>query len=530
MTAETDGNPFFVREILRHLVESGAVTQDAGGRWELSGDLAALGLPPSVHDVVDRRVDRLGANMRRILSAAAVIGREFELELLARVTEAPDAELLDTLEAAVGARLVREHNDRVGWWVFAHNLINHTLYDALGRTRQTWLHRAVAAGAGGDVRRRSGSRIGELARHWNAAAAPVEAEKALAYSRRAGERALEGLAPDEAVRLFGLALDLLKRTGDDPAERCEILIGLGEAQRQTCRREFRDTLLTASRIAVQLGDSDRAARAALANSRGFASTFGKSTRSASPSSSERSNSTAAPSRHAGHACSALLAMELQFDPTMSAGAPSRTSALALAREAGDPRTLADVLFDHLYASGGRANIARHRALTSELQSLAEQIGDPALAIWGHFSGAYAAKLDGAPDRAGENLLRALALAEELGQPVLLWMATYLPAGLQMMLGDLDAAERLSLQALPIGTDAGQSDALMIFGAQTDVIRVQQDRVGEIIELVEQSVEANPRIPAWRAALAQHYALVGRREDPGAVLAGAAGERLRGRAL
>ncbi len=79
---ETAGNPFFAGELVRHLTESGAIVQEDGGRWRLVGDVAELGLPQSVREVIGRRVDRLGSDARTALSAAAVIGRDFELDLL----------------------------------------------------------------------------------------------------------------------------------------------------------------------------------------------------------------------------------------------------------------------------------------------------------------------------------------------------------------------------------------------------------------------------------------------------------------
>ena len=84
---ETAGNPFFAGEVLRHLTESGAIVQEEGGRWRLAGDLAELGLPQSVREVIGRRVERLGPDARTALSAAAVIGREFDLDLLLAVLE-----------------------------------------------------------------------------------------------------------------------------------------------------------------------------------------------------------------------------------------------------------------------------------------------------------------------------------------------------------------------------------------------------------------------------------------------------------
>jgi len=90
---ETDGNPFFTTELLRHLGESGLVHQDEAGRWVASDDLYEKGLPQSVREVVGQRVDRLGDEARRVLSQAAVIGRDFDIELLAQVAEIDEDDL-----------------------------------------------------------------------------------------------------------------------------------------------------------------------------------------------------------------------------------------------------------------------------------------------------------------------------------------------------------------------------------------------------------------------------------------------------
>jgi predicted ATPase len=84
---ETDGNSFFVAEILRHLEESGAVAPDESGRWALTGSLAELGLPQSIREVVLGRASRLGEEAAELLSTAAVIGREFDLGLLSRIVD-----------------------------------------------------------------------------------------------------------------------------------------------------------------------------------------------------------------------------------------------------------------------------------------------------------------------------------------------------------------------------------------------------------------------------------------------------------
>ena len=82
---ETDGNPFFTTEMLRHLAETGLVHQDETGRWVASDDLYEKGLPQSVREVVGQRVDRLGEDVRKVLSQAAVIGRDFDIDVLSAV-------------------------------------------------------------------------------------------------------------------------------------------------------------------------------------------------------------------------------------------------------------------------------------------------------------------------------------------------------------------------------------------------------------------------------------------------------------
>ena len=95
---ETEGNPFFATELLRHLGESGLVYQNEAGRWVASEDLYEKGLPQSVREVVGQRVDRLGEEMRRVLSQAAVIGRDFDAKVLAAVVESDEDALLDVID------------------------------------------------------------------------------------------------------------------------------------------------------------------------------------------------------------------------------------------------------------------------------------------------------------------------------------------------------------------------------------------------------------------------------------------------
>ena len=108
---ETDGNPFFVSEVLRHLAETGAIRQSLDGRWEAGKTLEDVGLPNSVREVISARVVNLGVQAQRTLSLASVIGRDFDFELMIRAADLSDDELLELLDVAKAAALVRESPD-----------------------------------------------------------------------------------------------------------------------------------------------------------------------------------------------------------------------------------------------------------------------------------------------------------------------------------------------------------------------------------------------------------------------------------
>jgi hypothetical protein len=265
---ETDGNPFFVGELLQHLTESGALELGEDGRWRLQKQIAELGLPQSVRDVVSRRIERLGEEPREVLTAASVFGRTFDLNVLALVLDRSEDEILDVLDTALESSVVVESSERLGEFSFAHALINHTLYDRLGATRRARMHRRVADALEQLFGEDPGERLPELANHFYRAVVASDRNKAVDYARRAGERALMQLAPDEAVRWFNQALELLGPEAE-PAERCDLLTGVGIAQKHLGEPAFRETLLEAAAIARRLGDVPRMVRATLENTRGW---------------------------------------------------------------------------------------------------------------------------------------------------------------------------------------------------------------------------------------------------------------------
>jgi class 3 adenylate cyclase len=519
---ETDGNPFFVGEILRHLLESGALVQGADGRFRLEGDIEDLGLPQSVREVVGRRVERLSEPTRRALGVAAVIGREFDVALLARVLETGDDELLDLLEEASAASVVDEASP-VGRFSFSHALINHTLYETLSRTRRARLHGRIAEALEEVCGDDPGDRVAELAHHWGHAVTTDDSSKAVDYARRAGERALQKLAPAEAVRWFAQALELqADGAPGDRAARCDLLVGLGEAQRQVGDPAHRDTLLGASRLAEELGDADRAARAAFANHRDWAPSILGAVDEERLAALERAvelDGLRNPARSAQ--LISVQAVELMYDPDHERRWALADEALALARETRDDKTLASALLHHFPATVGRADFQAARARADELLDLAERLDDPALRLWAGQTDFGLRLRYGELEAANARLDRVQAIARELGQPVPRWFAAFVESSLRYAEGDLAASEHAAQDALEIGSDAAPADALLVYGGAIAPIRVAQGRSEEIVGMLEQAAANYPRMAAWQAGRAASYTDVGRTGEAAQIVAEAA---------
>jgi class 3 adenylate cyclase/tetratricopeptide (TPR) repeat protein len=507
---ETDGNPFFVAELLRHLVESGALYQGADGRWTLRGPLGELGLPQSIREVIDRRVERLGAEATRVLSVAAVIGRDFDLALLQPVVGGDEDPLLDLLDEACEASLIAESEAAPGRFTFMHALINHALYEGLGPTRRARTHRQVAEALERMYGDEPGARLGELANHWTHATVAIDSSKAVEYSRRAGENALAELAPDEALRWFTQALELLPEP-HDTAERCELLIGLGEAQRQVGEPEFRDTLLDAARIALEIGDHDRLAQAALANTRGFTSEIGR----VDDERLEILEAAAArlPAEDLRRAdVLTLLAMELTWAGPTSRRVELAQEGLALARAGADAETLMHVIDRYLYAIWLPRTLEERLELSAELLELAEGTRDPLRRQMAFNRRIYYVIEAGHGHDADRVVAGMRETAARFPQPFLQWVARYQSAMVTHMHGRLEEAEALCDQAVAIGTDGGEPDALLLYAAQLVGIRYDQGRVDEVLELAEQSVEDFPLLPAWHAFYVTALCQLGRHDD------------------
>ena len=524
ITSETDGNPFFVGEVLRSLAESGRLLYDEETeRWSVDRS-APLGLPESVRDVIGRRVERLGAQTRDVLTLAAVIGRSFELKLLTRLVDLTEGQLLDLLEAAVEAFLLDESTERVGQFRFVHALINQTLYEALGPTRRARMHHQVAWALEDLYGPDPGEHVGELALHWRLATMSIDTRKAADYAFRAGQLALDSLAPAEAAKLFADAVELLGPTKD--ADHCRALIGLGKAQQLTGDPAYRKTLLDASRIAATLRDAGLASGAALANTRGFMSLIGDLDEERCDAIERALELDDCTDPSLRGQLLALLAQELLYEQDRTRRQALATQAIGLSRKIGDARAKARALQHAFHGLWSPDMLAVRAGVADDLLANARAVEDRTLEFWALYLAQHVSFETGDFARAQLVLDRQQELATALSQPTLSWIALIHAAGWELVKGDLAAGERLAKQALEAGNAAGQPDALQIYGEQRALVRTYQGRGdARLIQLSRQAAVVHPKMTVWAASGAHYESHFGRPEAAAAILRDAVESRL-----
>jgi tetratricopeptide (TPR) repeat protein len=484
MWEETDGNPFFVSEVVRNLYESGNL-QQRGGRWTVTAPIDELGIPEGVRAVVGRRLSRLSNVANGVLACAAVAGLSFRPAVVQAASGVSEEAVVAALEEAVATRLVVELPDE--GFRFSHALVRTTLYDELSAARRGVLHRKVAEALealGEDAREDA---LPALAHHWLRAVAPSSrVDRAVDYATRAGDRALRQLAHDEAVSYYSQALDLLDAdaTADDP-RRLTLLIDLGEAQRRAGDPAHRQTLLDAAAFAQRLGDADGLARAALANNRGFFS-VSDGVDEERVGVLERALAALDPADSPVRArLLANLAEELGFSPEHDRRERLAAEALEMALRLGDASALAQVL-SRRYST--LPTTAERRRELAALTDIADRLGDPAVQFWGHVYGCLTDLTVGDAEGYRRSLDACGAIAAELGQPTLRWTAGFLQSAASRLEGRLDEAEAASREALDIGTGAGIRDAFYIHAVNLFWIRYDQGRLDEVIGVYERAAD------------------------------------------
>ncbi|HKG48087.1 MAG TPA: protein kinase [Pyrinomonadaceae bacterium] len=202
---ETEGNPFFVEEVLKALIERGSVRRESG-HWRRC-DVDQMLIPQSVKEAIGNRLDRVSQNCNEVLRVCAILGKVFTFEELSAAAEQNEDTLLDALDEAAGAQLIAAGSGDS--FSFTHDKIREVLYEELNPIRRRRLHRHVAEG----LERRcehSPCAVEKLAHHYIQAG---DHQRGLEYAKQAAAEAVRVFAFDEAIAAYGRARDCAEALG-----------------------------------------------------------------------------------------------------------------------------------------------------------------------------------------------------------------------------------------------------------------------------------------------------------------------------
>jgi tetratricopeptide (TPR) repeat protein len=259
----TEGNPFFIEEMVQALFDEGALIRN--GQVKITGPLSQLRLPPTVQGILASRIDRLPSEQKDLLQTLAVMGRESPFALISQVTSRADAPLERMLSDLQGGEFIYEQH-AVGdiEYTFKHALTQEVAYSTLLIERRKLLHERAAVAMESLYAERLDDHLSELAHHYSCSA---NNRKAVHFLGRAGRQAQERSAYSEAFAFLTKGLELLKKLPDDgerALEEFDLQMALGWLLYQTkgpAAAERETPVVRTRELAEQLGDKTKLAEA-----------------------------------------------------------------------------------------------------------------------------------------------------------------------------------------------------------------------------------------------------------------------------
>jgi predicted ATPase/DNA-binding SARP family transcriptional activator len=488
---ETEGNPFFIEEIIRNLTEG----LDVGAAT--ASDLQGFGLPEGVKRMLARRLDRLDPPTIEFLRVAAVAGRDFDVELLEELVDLNEGEFLSALEEALRAGVLLETTAVPGRYSFSHALIREALYEGMSSPRRARLHRRV-----GEALEASGTAsLSALALHFTRATAVQDAEKAISYATQAGSEATAVLAHEEAVEHYTRALEVVTRAyPDEVGRRLNLLLALGEAcVRAGERARARDVLLEAARLAEQLDDTPSLVRAVVGAARRYVQAPREDSEliahldraldmTAGQQTPERV-------RLLSRACGTLY-----FSDQRGRMEELSQEAVKIADGLDDPEAKAYACAARRAALWDPAHLAERLEASTTMLTAARRLGDMELQLQAHAWLVVDLLESGDRDGVDAQIDTFNAGAEELRQPLFRWQALTW-RGMQALLnGSLPEAEEAASEALAAGAPSESITAPQYYTMLLLNIRREQGRAGEVEGAIRDMALANPHRRGWRVGL------------------------------
>jgi class 3 adenylate cyclase len=505
---ETEGNPFFVHEVVRLL--------QADGRLDRPEEVASwsVEIPQGVRQVIGRRLSALPEECNRLLAIASVVGREFDLRVLVRAGELSEDRALELLERAEDARVVAEVEGAPSRYRFIHALVRETLYEEIRSTRRLRLHRSVAQVLEEIHAAKPEPVLAELAFHYCEAAPGGDVDKAVDYAVRAAERADESLAYEETVVNYERALSALEVREPVDAERhCKLLLRLAAAQyRSGAPAKAREIFAQGVASAREIDSPELFARAALQDGtvEGIsASTVDWDWIAILEEALERLPEGDSPLRAR---ILAEMAAALIWEENAERSRSLAHDATAMARRIGDAKSLSRALTLESIHLSRPEDVEQRIRVQDELVALSVELGDRVRELSSRSARLILFVELADPEQVDRELARYIELAEQLRQPYArAWVARY-RSGRALREGRIGDARADAWLGLTEGRRSDDEFATQLFGVYFYMLRRMQGRFREVEEALRAGVERFPTVPAWHALLACLLAETGRPEE------------------
>jgi DNA-binding winged helix-turn-helix (wHTH) protein/tetratricopeptide (TPR) repeat protein len=505
----TEGNPFFIEELLRHWDEEGVLEH---GRLQGRGD--SLEIPAGVRDVIGRRLKRLSPECRGVLSLAAVVGRRFEGRVLESASPLEPAQVRAALDEALVTHEIREVDDVRGAYEFGHALIRDTLYADLPANQRRQRYQEIARAVEDVYRADLRPQLAALA-HYFLASAPLEtAERGVDYAIRAAEEALQRTAFEDAAALYRAALDALHLHPDaSDRRRCELLLAEGNALSHAgdSARAI-ERLRDAAALAESLQDPELLARAALAAPRPFFPFEVGLVDERQIQLLRRAREQLPDDHPLRPRVLARTAISLYWDPDqVEHSLALAEEAVRLAQQLDDPSTRARALYARYVTRMRPAYDAGRLEAARELLAATRGAGDREIEVAACLLSVNELLQTGDVKRADREFELLAELARTTRHPQALQLVPGYQASRALREGRLDEAEELALEAHRHGVRNLDPNAGSTLAATLFTIRRAQGRPLPLSELVR----PHPRL-TWRIGVAGQLALNGRLDEAHAV--------------
>jgi len=494
LRAKTEGNPFFIEEALRSLVEAQPMQP---GAQVSERALESIGVPESVADLIQRRLARVSDGAAEALTVAAVVGREFDLGVLQALLQTPDDRLIEALEEAIDSGLIVEVADAGDRFAFSHALGRDAIYGRLSRARRVRLHLAV--GDALHARGPSATGAGEIAHHFFLARDIGAAPKAVRYAVLAGEEAARTLAYEESAEHYRRALQAFACQPEaDENERCEVLLALGRVQWRAGDAAARETYFEAAASARQRGAADQLAFAAL----GLGERYWEANAVDPRYPRLLAEALQVLPAQDGDLRARLIgrrAESLHFTADENYGERLSLEGLQMARRLDHVETLLTALMSRHVTLLHIEHLDERVALIDEVLALAGQ--HRALQAEAHHWRLIDLLELGEVETARRDHAVLASLATQLHQPLLQCLAVGWQGVFAHIDGDVEKAERVARESFELARRAQVRHAQSSLASMVFTLRRQQGRIAELLPTMESLIGGRSASPTWSAALA-----------------------------